>query len=75
MTNKEKEIWLKEERISQQLFNLGNWNRVLERKFSKYVDTHNDKDLEICKEAILEIKKSRDEICVLHRGIMNMLTE
>ena len=75
MTNKEKEIWLKEERISQQLFSLGNWNRVLEKKFSEYVDTHNDKDLEICKEAISEIKKSRNEIYVLHRAVMDMLTE
>ena len=74
MTDKEKEIWLKEEIISQQLFNIGNWNRVLERKLSTYVANPNDKDLDICKLAISEIKESRDVICVLHRKIMNMLT-
>lgn len=75
MTDKEKEIWLKEERIAQELFNLGNWVKILERKLSQYVINPNDKDLDVCKLAISEFKKSRDEICVKHREIMSMLTD
>ena len=75
MTNKEKEIWLKEERISQHLFNIGNWTKILERKLYEYAINPNKKDLDVCKIAISEIKDSRDEICVLHRTVMNMLTE
>lgn len=75
MTDKEKEIWLKEERIIQQLFNLGNWVKVLERKLSQYVTNPNKEDLDSCKTAISEIKESRNEICVKHREIMSMLTD
>jgi hypothetical protein len=75
MTDKEKEIWRKEERISQHLFNISNWTKILERRLSEYAINPNKKDLDACKIAISEIKYSKNEICALHRGIMNMLTE